>query len=228
VELRAGRLLSIHGAPVQDFRHPWTLIFAVIADVEATGIDRPVLNSKPRLAVVLPCFVFSVPRLGPRGQALQDDANPIACLVQDGETLIAGGAGRPECQRLFVHVLPVVHLPADLGSCDRHIMLKPNLDPVDNAASSVQPERPALAAAAPDGVRAELGLIFSCLRLPAPSHSATAVCSTFRTCSRCRAWRCWKLGVWGNISRRARSGCTTTRIQPGCSTSPRKSIRLRR
>jgi hypothetical protein len=69
---------------------------------------------------------------------------------------LPGGAGGSDYQRLFVHVLRVAHLPTDLGICDRHIMLKPNLDPVDGAASSGQPEQPALPAAAPDGVRAEL------------------------------------------------------------------------
>lgn len=119
-----------------------------------------------------------------RGQAQQGDARPIACLVRDGDTLIAGGSGCTEYQRLFVHCLwvaegyrgrgigsrmlreleaeavrrgcrdsiietldaavadlyrrlgyrLVAHLPAYLGSRDRHILLKPNLRPLDTAA----------------------------------------------------------------------------------------------
>jgi GNAT superfamily N-acetyltransferase len=119
-----------------------------------------------------------------RDQALQGDARPIACLVHDGDTLIAGGSGCTEYRRLFVHVLwvaeayrgrgigsrllreleaealrrgcrdaiietldgavadlyrrlgyrLVAHLPAYLGSCDRHILLKSCLRPGDGAA----------------------------------------------------------------------------------------------
>lgn len=75
---------------MQGFRHLCTVIFVAAAGVQATGIDRPVRNAKPLLALVLPRFVLCVCRLR-RGQAMQGDANPIACLVQDGEMLIAGG-----------------------------------------------------------------------------------------------------------------------------------------
>lgn len=40
-----------------------------------------------------------------RSQASGGDANPIACLVHEGDRLIAGGSGRTEYQRLFVHDL---------------------------------------------------------------------------------------------------------------------------
>jgi GNAT superfamily N-acetyltransferase len=119
-----------------------------------------------------------------RGQAMQKDATSIACLVHDGDTLIAGGSGCTEYRRLFVHALwvaeayrgrgigsrmlreleaealrrgcrdaiietlddvvadlyrrlgygLVAHLPAYLGSCDRHIMVKPTLEPGDDVA----------------------------------------------------------------------------------------------
>lgn len=53
-----------------------------------------------------------------RAQAFDPDARPIACLVRDGDTLIAGGSGRTECQRLFVHYLWVAeeHRGEGLGS----------------------------------------------------------------------------------------------------------------
>ncbi|MFM7532678.1 MAG: GNAT family N-acetyltransferase [Rubrivivax sp.] len=40
-----------------------------------------------------------------RSQAIGGDARPIACLVRDGEELIAGGSGRTEYTRLFVNYL---------------------------------------------------------------------------------------------------------------------------
>ncbi|MFN5463882.1 MAG: GNAT family N-acetyltransferase [Cyanobacteriota bacterium] len=53
-----------------------------------------------------------------RSQAFDPDASPLACLVHEGDTLIAGGSGRTECQRLFVHYLWVAeeHRRAGLGS----------------------------------------------------------------------------------------------------------------
>jgi len=40
-----------------------------------------------------------------RAQAHGDEARSLACLVHEGERLIAGGSGRTEYQRLFVHEL---------------------------------------------------------------------------------------------------------------------------
>ena len=53
-----------------------------------------------------------------RSQAFDPDASPLACLVYEGDTLIAGGSGRTVCQRLFVHHLWVAeeHRSAGLGS----------------------------------------------------------------------------------------------------------------
>lgn len=40
-----------------------------------------------------------------RSQALPANPHPIACLVREGDRLIAGGSGRTEYQRLFVNFL---------------------------------------------------------------------------------------------------------------------------
>jgi GNAT superfamily N-acetyltransferase len=40
-----------------------------------------------------------------RSKAIDGHAQPIACLVRDGEELVAGGSGRTEYTRLFVNYL---------------------------------------------------------------------------------------------------------------------------
>jgi GNAT superfamily N-acetyltransferase len=40
-----------------------------------------------------------------RSQAPSGNAHPIACLVHEGDQLIAGGSGCTEYQRLFIHCL---------------------------------------------------------------------------------------------------------------------------
>ncbi|MFN9695129.1 MAG: GNAT family N-acetyltransferase [Synechococcaceae cyanobacterium] len=40
-----------------------------------------------------------------RDQLADGDAAPIACLVREGTRVVAGGSGRTECQRLFIHNL---------------------------------------------------------------------------------------------------------------------------
>ena len=40
-----------------------------------------------------------------RAQLADGNAAPIACLVRVGTRVVAGGSGRTECQRLFIHNL---------------------------------------------------------------------------------------------------------------------------